>query len=187
MKHLLILTAVGVAAAFGWRHLHNIALETEQSRLNRSQSGITESKKTQSQALIDPSIPRNVVLRRQQVMKGFSKRLKSIDVLIKDGDAARTQIAALAAEIAIDAQDLLTLFPQGTSYNDVSDPKTRARPEVWIESYKFQASAEQLLAEVERLRQEAKGTGDIGALSRQLASVGRNACSNCHLNFRRPD
>ncbi len=79
MKHLLILTAVGIAAAFGWRHLHNIALETEQSRSNRSQSGITESKKTQSFALIDPAIARNVVLRRQQVMKSFWKLLFEID------------------------------------------------------------------------------------------------------------
>ncbi len=187
MKHLFILTAVAIAAAFGWRHLHNVALQTEQSRLNRSQSSSAEVTQPQSPALIDPSIPRNVVLRRQQVMKGFSTRLKSIDELIKRGNVDRTEIAAIAAEIAAEAQGLLTLFPQGTSYHDVSDPKTRARPEIWIENYKFQTSAEQLLAEVERLEQEAMGSGDARALSRQLVSVGRNACNNCHLNFRRPD
>ncbi len=120
-------------------------------------------------------------------MKGFSTRLKSIDELIKRGDFDRKEIAAVAAEIAAEAQDLLALFPQGTSYNDVSDPKTRARPEIWIENYKFQTSAEQLVAEVERLQQEALGSGDLRALSRQLVSVGRNACNNCHINFRRPD
>ena len=187
MKHLFILAAIGIAAAFGWRHLNNLAVQTEQSRLNRSFAAITEQQQPKIPSLIDPSIPGKVVLRRQQVMKGFSARLKSINKLIKEGDTTRGEIAAVAAEIAADARDLLTLFPKSTSYNDVKDPKTRARPEVWIEYYKFQASAEQLLAEVERLEQEATGSADMRALSRQLVSVGRNGCNNCHLNFRRPD
>ena len=186
MKHLFILAAVGIAAVFSWRHLNNVAVQTEQSQLNYSVAAITEQQ-SKDPSLIDPLIPRKVVLRRQQVMKGFSTRLKSINRLIKEGDTKRGQIAGIAAEIATDARNLLPLFPKSTSYNDVTDPKTHARPEVWIEYYKFQTSAERLLAEVERLEQEATGSADMRALSRQLVSVGRNGCNNCHLNFRRAE
>ena len=100
MKHLFILAAIGIAAAFGWRHLNNLSVQTEQSRLNRSFAANTEQQQPIIPSLIDPSIPGKVVLRRQQVMKGFSARLKSINKLIEEGDTTRGEIAAVAAEIA---------------------------------------------------------------------------------------
>ncbi len=183
MVQVLHETSVHPDCSRDCRHLWLVA----SSQCRTANRAVSVEPQPPSQALNDPSIPGKVVLRRRQVMKGFSTRLKSIDELIKRGDFDRKEIAAVAAEIAAEAQDLLALFPQGTSYNDVSDPKTRARPEIWIENYKFQTSAEQLVAEVERLQQEALGSGDLRALSRQLVSVGRNACNNCHINFRRPD
>ena len=187
MKHVLILTVVAIAAAFGWNHLYNISIETEQFRLNRSLVDDAKTDKPQNSALVDPSIPKKVVLQRQAVMKGFESRLKSMNELTKVGDERRTQIANMAGEIVAEAQNLMGLFPRATSYNDLRDAGTRARPEIWIENYKFQTSVDQLVAEVERLKQEAEGHGDMAAVARQLVSVGRNGCLSCHLNFRRPD
>lgn len=187
MKHIFILTVVAIAAAFGWNHLYNISLETEQSRLNRGLADVTKTEKPQNSALVDPSIPKKLVLQRQEVMKGFARRLKSMNEFTKIGDEQRMLIASMAGEIVAEAQNLMTLFPRATSYNDLKDAGTRARPEVWIENYKFQASVDQLVAEVERLKQEAEGHGDMAAVARQLVSVGRNGCLSCHLNFRRPD
>jgi cytochrome c556 len=187
MKHLFILTAVAIGAAFGWNHLYNISLETEQSRLNRSLVDVSKTEKPQISALVDPYIPKKVVLQRQAVMKGFERRLKSMNELTKVGDERRTLIANMAGEIIAEAQNLAALFPEATSYNDLRDAGTRARPEIWIENYKFKASVDQLVAETERLKQEAEGHGDMAAVARQLVSVGRNGCLTCHLNFRRPD
>ena len=187
MKHLFILTAVAIAAAFSWNHLYNISLETEQSRLNRSLMDVSKTEKPQISALVDPYIPKKVVLQRQAVMKGFERRLKSMNELTKVGDERRTLIANMAGEIIAEAQNLAALFPEATSYNDLRDAGTRARPEIWIENYKFKASVDQLVAETERLKQEAEGHGDMAAVARQLVSVGRNGCLSCHLNFRRPD
>ena len=187
MKHIFILTAVAIAAAFGWNHLYNISLETEQSRLNRNLADVAKTEKPQNSALVDPSIPKKVVLQRQSVMKGFESRLKSMNEFTKVEDERRMLIASMAGEILAEAQNLVALFPRATSFNDLRATRTRARPEIWIENYKFQTSVDQLVAEVEQLKQEAEGHGDMAAVARQLVSVGRNGCLSCHLNFRRPD
>jgi len=187
MKHIVILTAVAIAAAFSWNHLYNISLETEQFRLNRSLVDVTNKENFQYPELVDPSILQKVVLQRQTVMKGFESRLKSMNAHTEVGDEGRKQIAIMAGEIVAEAQNLVRLFPRATSYNDLRDAGTRARPEIWIESYKFQTSIDKLIVEVERLKQEAEGHGDIAMVARQLVSVGHNGCLSCHLNFRRPD
>ena len=187
MKHIIILTVVLVAAGLGWNHLYNLSDQNEQVNLTRSESGLSKLEKPQSMKQDNSAITKDLIQQRQQMMKNFAKRIKLIKALTDDEKVHQQEIVRLAAAITADAQELLALFPRGTSYNDLSDPKTSARPEIWTEYPKFQSSIEQFIFEADRLEQEARGTGEMTAVSRQLTSLGRNGCANCHLSYRRRD
>ena len=186
MKHIIILMLVLIAAGLGWNHLNNLSGQNEQKNQPGNKQNLTESEIPKSTGPVISTVSNDIILQRQKIMRDFARRVKLIKKLTDNEEISRQEIAGLAAEIAIDAEDLFTLFPQGTSYNDVSHIKTDARPEIWIEFSKFQTSVEQLIFEAGQLEIEVGGSSERASIMGQLERLGRNGCANCHLSYRRP-
>jgi cytochrome c556 len=87
--------------------------------------------------------------------------------------------AASNAEIATLVSSLpFAGFVDGSDKGD-----TKAKPEIWSERDKFNASATKMQDEMAKLNTAAK-TGDIGAIKTAVGGVGQ-ACKGCHDTYRK--
>ena len=94
-----------------------------------------------------------------------------------------TQIEAIAVNaetIAINAQHIPTLFPQGSMTD-----KSNAKPEIWEKFSEFEAAAKNLQTKAEELRDAARAK-DQPKVEALMKDFGRQTCVACHNTFRKP-
>jgi cytochrome c556 len=120
----------------------------------------------------------DVIADRQRLMKLNGALARDIGDKAKAGSIEA--IAVNAEALAIAAQHIPSLFPQGS----VSD-KSFAKAEIWQEWAKFEEAAKNLEAMAVKLRDTA-ASKDAQATQDLLKDFGRNACGTCHTPFRRP-
>ena len=120
----------------------------------------------------------DVIADRQRLMKLNGALARDIGDKAKAGSIEA--IAVNAEALAIAAQHIPSLFPQGS----MSD-KSFAKAEIWQEWAKFEEAAKNLEAMAVKLRDTA-ASKDAQATQDLLKDFGRNACGTCHTPFRRP-
>jgi cytochrome c556 len=117
---------------------------------------------------------------RQKLMKANGAALKAIQDAAKAGQVQA--IPAEAQKLVSNAQQLPTLFPQGSL-----DPSTsRAKPEIWQKWPEFEGNAKRLQAKATELAATAK-SGDPAATNAAVTDLGRTTCGACHNAFRGPE
>jgi cytochrome c556 len=87
--------------------------------------------------------------------------------------------AASNAEIA----NMMAPLPYAGFVEGSDKGDTKAKPEIWSERAKFDASATKMQEEMAKLNAAAK-TGDIGAIKTAVGGVGQ-ACKGCHDTYRK--
>ena len=128
--------------------------------------------------------PARIVADRQATMKGFAKKVRLIKSFADGEDNGPAALDA-AREILETARHLPTLFPVGTSLADLPNIKTHAKPEIWTDNERFQATAARLAGQSEALV-AAIDRGDRAGTATELGAVGRVGCGACHETFRAP-
>ena len=121
-------------------------------------------------------LPAGPIRDRHELMEGIGKNAKIIGDALKAGNAA--PVAGAAEKIAADAPKIAALFPPGST-----NPKSRAKPEIWQSWPKFEEGAKQLQAKATAVAAAAKDGGDVGAAAKTLFG----ACKSCHDQFRVPE
>jgi len=121
---------------------------------------------------------------RRALMKAVGGEMKAIaDALdVKSTDTASMQ--KHAELIQADAARIPTLFPTGSSADDLPG-KTHAKPEIWQNFDDFKTIAATLGTEAGKLSDAAK-SGDTTAVAAQLDQTAHNGCGACHKQFRLP-
>lgn len=137
-------------------------------------------------AMIAPVLaatPAETVKLRQDTMKQLGDHMKAIKAFATMGEGSAEDVSKRAGEIGEIAAKIPTLFPEGTGMDDVKDPKSGAKPEIWLEWDKFTVAANSLGAESKALVAAAEG-GDKMAILAAFQAVGQNGCGNCHKPYR---
>ena len=123
-------------------------------------------------------LPAGPIRDRHELMEGIGKNAKAIGTSLQEGGAGdRVKIADWALKIQTSASKIAGLFPKGST-----DPKSRAKPEIWTHWDKFMADAVDLQRQTEKLVEIAK-TGDMKATQAQMVIVGKGSCIDCHDDF----
>ena len=131
-----------------------------------------------SDSMAKKMTPEQTVAERQRLMKLHGAVWADIQAKSKAGN---TEAIAVSAEtLAINAQRIPALFPEGTMTD-----KSKAKPEIWQKWPEFEAGAKKMETEAEKLRDAARAkntqlTDDI------IKTFGRDACGTCHTPFRVP-
>ena len=73
---------------------------------------------------------------------------------------------------------MLALFPKGST-----DPKSRAKDEIWANWDKFEGLMKELEAKAGELAAAAANKGDVRAASKAMFGN----CKSCHDDFRKPE
>jgi len=124
-------------------------------------------------------LPAGPIRDRHELMEGIGKNAKVIGDLLKEGGTPdRPRIADAALKIQTSASKIAGLFPKGST-----DPKSRAKPEIWTHWDKFQENARLLEANAGELANAALSGGDVGAASKKMFGT----CKSCHDDFRKPE
>jgi len=84
-------------------------------------------------------------------------------------------------ELGALAKRLPGMFPKGTSLKDMPG-KTRAKPEIWSQSDKFRAAANNLASWAKDLEMAA-ATGDKSKIAAAMRGFAKAACGNCYKTF----
>jgi len=121
-----------------------------------------------------------LVKERGAIMKSVSGTLKALGKSAKAGKVGAKDAARVAKALA-GARKFAGLFPKGTGSDAI---KTRAKPEIWAQWPKFEASAGELVAALEGV-QKAAASGDAGSLGAAVKTA-RATCGGCHKPFRGP-
>lgn len=120
----------------------------------------------------------DIIADRQRLMKLNGGSWRDAQDKLKAGNIEA--IAVNAETLAINAQHIPTLFPQGST----SD-KSNAKPEIWQKWSEFESAAKNLETWSIKLRDAArnKNGDEVQAIAKDF---GRNACGTCHTPFRVP-
>jgi cytochrome c556 len=121
-------------------------------------------------------LPAGPIRDRHELMEGIGKNAKIIGDALKSGD--HSQLEQAAAKIQTSASKIAGLFPPGST-----DPKSRAKPEIWTNWKKFEETAKQLEATAGILEDRARNGGDFQAEAKNMFGT----CKSCHQEFRVPD
>lgn len=120
----------------------------------------------------------DVVADRQRLMKLNGASWRDAQDKAKAGQIEA--IAVNAETMAINAQHITVLFPQGS----LTD-KSKAKPEIWQRWPEFEAAAKTMQAKAEELRDAARAK-DQAKVDGLMKEFGRQACGTCHQPFRQP-
>jgi len=126
--------------------------------------------------------PAEIIKTRQEHLKDMGASMKAIVDQVKTGKPDVSIATDAAKKIAAYSRELPKWFPKGTG--DEAGIKTAAKPEIWAQPDDFQAAAEKLPPEADKLV-EAAATGDAAMIGAQLQATGK-ACQGCHKVFRVP-
>lgn len=117
---------------------------------------------------------------RSKIMKSLSGAMKDFKKVAAGGTPGSAE-AARAAELQAGLKKFLTLFPKGS---DSTMVKTRAKPEIWDQWPKFEATATEMVTALEGVEAAAK-SGDRAAFAAAFKEAG-SKCGTCHKPFRGP-
>lgn len=120
---------------------------------------------------------------RIDLMKENSQANKKIAPLAKGKKVDPETAAAAARTIQANAKEFLTLFPSGTSSDELGG-KTRAKPVIWAKMDQFKSAGMELVSAAERLEKAAE-QNDMDAMKTAATDMGK-ACGGCHKQFRGP-
>lgn len=120
----------------------------------------------------------DVVADRQRLMKLNGASWQDAQNKFKAGQIEA--IAVNAETMAVNAQHIPALFPQGSLTE-----KSKAKPEIWQKWGEFEASAKNMVTWAERLRDAARAK-DAQQVEAIMKDFGRQACGTCHTPFRVP-
>ncbi|HVO23861.1 MAG TPA: cytochrome c [Candidatus Margulisiibacteriota bacterium] len=127
----------------------------------------------------EANLPAGPIQDRHELMEGIGKNAKIIGDSLKAGGAGdRLKIGDAALKIQTSAAKIAPLFPPGST-----DPKSRAKPEIWTHWDKFQENAKKLEATSGELANAAQSGGDV----KTAADTMFGACKSCHDEFRVPE
>jgi cytochrome c556 len=132
-------------------------------------------------AAADPS-PAEIIKARQEHFKDLGASMKAIVDQVKSGAVDKTVATDAAKKVAAYSRQIPTWFPKGTG--EEAGVKTLAKPEIWSQPADFQAAADKLPPEADKLV-EAAATGDAATIGAQLQATGKT-CGGCHKPFRVP-
>ena len=118
----------------------------------------------------------DVIADRQRLMKLNGASWKDVQDKLKAGQVEA--VAVNAETLALNAQHIPMLFPQGST----SD-KSNAKPEIWQQWTEFESAAKNLETLAGKLRDAARAK-DAGAIEAMVKDFGRQACGTCHTPFR---
>lgn len=127
----------------------------------------------------------DIVKKRQETMKQLGGHMKAIKTFVEGGEGSAADIARRAGEINEISMKITELFPEGTSLNDISDPETGAKPEIWKDFAKFKAAAGnlgELSHQLEHVASDGASREGIGAA---FGKMGKEGCGGCHEPFRK--
>ena len=120
----------------------------------------------------------DIVADRQRLMKLNGASARDMNDKLKAGQIEA--IAVNAETIAINAQHITSLFPQGSMTD-----KSNAKPEIWEKSADFETTAKTLQAKAEEIRDAARAK-DQAKVEALMKDFGRTTCGACHTTFRKP-
>ena len=123
-----------------------------------------------------------IVEQRQEAMKGLGGHMKAIGESLESGSPDAALVEEHATAIANTADAIPTLFPEGTSLEDI-DGKVGAKPEIWHDWAGFEAAATNLGTLGDALVAAAQ-TGDAAAMQAAFKTLGEQGCGGCHSKFR---
>ena len=124
-------------------------------------------------------LPAGPIRERHLLMEGIGKNAKII------GDAVKahifgpeSHIGPAAQEIEASAAKIPGLFPPGST-----NPKSRAKPEIWSDWKKFEETAKLLETRAGELANEVQAGGNVAAKADEMFAT----CKTCHDAFRAPE
>ena len=120
----------------------------------------------------------DLIADRQRLMKLNGANAKDINDKLKAGQIEA--IAVNAETLAINAQHIPALFPEGST----SD-KSRAKPEIWQKRPEFEGYAKVLETKAAEVRDAARAK-DQAKVEASMKELGQQACGACHNAFRKP-
>ncbi len=124
-------------------------------------------------------LPPGPIRDRHELMEKIGKNAKIIGDALKAGQMGpESGIGPAAMEISTSAAKIPALFPKGST-----DPKSRAKPEIWTNWKKFEESAKLLEARAGEVANEAAAGGNIPVKAQEMFST----CKTCHDDFRKPE
>lgn len=124
-----------------------------------------------------------IVKERRAHMKEIGKNMGIMAKFMKEDAGTAADVKKAAETIAQLGPKITSWFPQGTSMDDVLDPPTGAKSEIWQDWSKF----EKIAMNVEGLAMAvatAADSGDKGKIGAALGGLGKGACGACHKPFR---
>jgi cytochrome c556 len=121
-------------------------------------------------------LPAGPIRDRHELMEGIGKNAKVIGDALKAGNTA--PVAGAAEKIQGDAEKIPALFPAGST-----NPKSRAKAEIWEQWPKFESDAKKLQMNAAALATAAKDGSDVRAAAHNLFDT----CKSCHDQFRTPE
>ena len=125
------------------------------------------------------NLPPGPIRDRHELMEKIGKNAKIIGDALKAGKMGpESGVGPAAMEISTSAAKIPGLFPQGST-----DPKSRAKPEIWTDWKKFEETAKLLEERAAVVANEAAAGGNIAAKSQEMFT----ACKSCHDEFRKPE
>jgi cytochrome c556 len=121
-------------------------------------------------------LPAGPIRDRHALMEGIGDHAKKIGGALKQGTTEG--VAAEADGINAKAKKINALFPKGST-----DPKSRAKPEIWEHWGEFERLSAALGRDSAALAKTARDGGDVPAAANKMF----DNCKSCHDQFRVPD
>lgn len=124
-------------------------------------------------------LPPGPIRDRHELMETIGKNAKIIGDALKTGKLGpESGVGPAAMEISTSASKITSLFPPGST-----NPKSRAKPEIWTNWKKFEDNAKTLQARAAEVSNEAAAGGNVAAKAQDMFA----ACKSCHDDFRKPE
>ncbi len=121
-------------------------------------------------------LPPGPIRDRHELMEGIGKNAKIIGEALKISKF--DPVAGAAEKIQAAAPKITALFPPGST-----DPKSRAKPEIWTNWTKFEENAKQLETNAGALAAAAKSGDNVPGKIKMMFDT----CKSCHDQFRVPE
>jgi cytochrome c556 len=121
-------------------------------------------------------LPAGPIRDRHELMEGIGKNAKIIGDALKAGNTQGVEEAA--GKIQTSATKIVALFPKGST-----DPKSRAKPEIWTHWKKFEEDAKDLEDRAGELEDAVHSGGEVKTAANNMFG----ACKACHDQFRVPE
>ena len=126
-----------------------------------------------------------VMEQRSEFMKSMGSSMKAFGNYVKRGDGEPLELASMAAEIAENASQIPSLFPQNTGVGGmVEDSESEAKPEIWKNWEDFVAAAKALVEPANALAAALEAGESRKNIGKKFGALGKQGCKGCHDQFR---